>query len=312
MRSYAIIGTGALGGYYGGKLQQAGLDVHFLLNSDYEYVNLNGLIVESPTGDFTLPCINAYNHTAKMPLCDVVIVALKTTHNYLLPKILPDVIKDDGVVLVLQNGLGVEQEVADIIGADRVIGGLCFLCSNKVAPGHIRHLDYGEIKLGEYAPDYQAVGITERMRQIASDFDSTGIPILLAEDLLLARWQKLVWNIPYNGLSVVLDARTDELMADPDTRVLVEQLMQEVVAGAAACSRIISDSFIQKMLDYTVNMKPYRTSMKIDYDEKRSLEVETMFGNPLRAAQKAGVDLPKIAVLYQQLKFLDARNSQKK
>ena len=312
MRSYAIIGTGALGGYYGAKLQQAGLDVHFLLNSDYEYVNLNGLIVESPTGDFTLPCVNAYNDTAKMPLCDVVIVAIKTTHNYLLPKILPDVIKDDGVVLVLQNGLGIEEEVADIVGADRVIGGLCFLCSNKVAPGHIRHLDYGEIKLGEYTPDYRVVGISERMRQIASDFDSTGIPILLAEDLLLARWQKLVWNIPYNGLSVVLDARTDELMADPHTRVLVEELMQEVVAGAAACNRIISDSFVEKMLDYTVNMKPYRTSMKIDYDEKRSLEVETMFGNPLRAAQKAGVNLPKIAMLYQQLKFIDARNSHKK
>lgn len=88
--------------------------------------------------------------------------------------------------------------------------------------------------------------------------------------------------------------------------------MQEVVTGATACGRRISNSFVEKMRDYTVKTKPYRTSMKIDYDEMRSLEIETMFGNPLRAAQAAGVNLPKISMLYQQLKFLDARNSQKK
>jgi 2-dehydropantoate 2-reductase len=130
----------------------------------------------------------------------------------------------------------------------------------------------------------------------------------MAEDLLLVRWQKLVWNIPYNGLSVVLDATTDELMADNHTRSLVEQLMHEVVAGAAAAGRIIADRVIQQMIDHTLKMTPYRTSMKIDYDEKRSLEVEAIFGNPLRAAQAAGTDLPKIAMLYQQLKFLDAKN----
>lgn len=120
--------------------------------------------------------------------------------------------------------------------------------------------------------------------------------------------QKLVWNIPYNGLSVVLDASTDELMANEDTRALVEQLMGEVIAGAAACSRHIPDSFIAKMLDHTANMQPYCTSMKIDYDQCRPLEVEAIFGNPLRIAQAAGVDLPRIATLYQQLKFLDAKN----
>ena len=307
-RSYGILGTGALGGYYGAKLQRAGLDVHFLLHSDYEHVCQHGLVVESPDGDFTLPHVNAYQDAAKMPPCDVVAIALKTTQNHLLPQMLHSVVKDDGVVLVLQNGLGVEAEVAEIVGSQRVIGGLCFLCSNKVGAGHIHHLDYGEIKLGEYTPDYSPGGITGRMRQIANDFENAGIPIQLAEDLSKARWQKLVWNIPYNGLSVVLDATTDELMADSHTCTLVKQLMDEVVAGAKACDRIIPDSFVQKMLDYTLKMKPYRTSMKIDYDEKRQMEVETMFGNPLRIAKAAGGNLSQIAMLYQQLKFLDARN----
>lgn len=274
----------------------------------YEHVSKHGLIVESPDGDFTLPQVHAYGDVSKMPRCDVVVVALKTTQNYLLPQLLPAVTKDDGVVLVLQNGLGIEDEVARIVGFDRVIGGLCFLCSNKVGAGHIRHLDYKEIKLGEYAPDYKPGGITKRMRQIADDFECANIPIKLAEDLLLARWQKLVWNIPYNGLSVVLNAMTDELMADIHIRYLVEQLMREVVDGAAKCDRHIPDSFIKEMLDHTAKMKPYRTSMKVDYDERRSLEVEAIFGNPLRLAQAAGTNLPQIATLYQQLKFLDNKN----
>ncbi|HIK27463.1 MAG: putative 2-dehydropantoate 2-reductase [Oscillatoriaceae bacterium SKW80] len=310
-RNYAIIGTGAIGGLYGARLQKAGIDVHFLLRSDYEYVSQHGLIVESIEGDIILPQVNAYKNISEMPKCDVAVLAIKSTQNPALLPQLKQLLKDNGIVLVLQNGIGIEEEVAQIVGADRVMGGLCFVCANKIGFGHIRHLDYGAISLGEYAPNYRPCGITERMHQIGADFEKGGTPIQLAEDLMLARWKKLVWNIPYNGLSVVLNARTDELMADAHTRLLVEKLMREVVAGAAACERYIPDSFIQKMLDDTVKMKPYRTSMKIDFDEGRPLEVEAIFGNTLRLAQQAGIQLPQIAMLYHQLKFLDAQNRRK-
>jgi 2-dehydropantoate 2-reductase len=309
-RNYAIVGTGALGGFYGAKLQKAGLEVNFLLRSDYDRVKKHGLIVESPQGDFTLPQVRAYHDSHKMPQCDVVIVGIKTTQNHFLPKILPHLLKDNGVVLVLQNGLNIEPEVAKIVGAERVIGGLCFLCSYKVSPGHICHLDYGTITLGEYREDYQPIGITNRLHQIANDFKRAHIPIKMSEDLLLSRWKKLVWNIPYNGLSVVLNARTDELMANPDTLILVEEIMGEVVAAAKSCDRIIPDDFIPHMLDYTHKMKPYRTSMKIDYDESRPLEVEAIFGNPIRAAEQAGIKLPQIEVLYRMLKFVDAQRQE--
>ncbi|NJS11017.1 MAG: putative 2-dehydropantoate 2-reductase [Microcoleus sp. CSU_2_2] len=308
--NYAIVGTGALGGFYGARLQKAGLEVNFLLRSDYDRVKKHGLIIDSPEGDFTLPRVRAFHDVHKMPKCDVVIVALKTTQNHLLPKLLPPLLKDDGVVLVLQNGLNTEPEVAKIVGSERVVGGLCFLCSYKVSPGHICHLDYGTITLGEYAKNYQPIGITNRLHQIAIDFKRAHIPIKMSEDLLLSRWKKLVWNIPYNALSVILDARTDELMANPDTLILVEQIMREVVAGAKSCDRIIQDDFIQHMLEYTHKMKPYRTSMKIDYDESRPLEVEAILGNPMRAAQQAGIKLPQIGVLYRMLKFVDAQRQE--
>lgn len=279
--------------------------------------------MESVDGDFTLPQVRAYASVQQMPPCDVVIVALKTTHNQLLPELLANLVAPHGVVLVLQNGLGIEPAVAEIVGPERVMGGLCFLCSNKIGPGQIRHVDYGQITLGDYAADaatgqiYQPCGITPRMQQIAADFQQAGIAIETAPDLFLARWKKLVWNIPFNGLSVVLNATTAEIMANPAARDLATSLMQEVLQAAAATlqalspepqpDRRISPEFIQTMLDYTQSMKPYRTSMKIDYDEQRPLELEAIFGNPLRLAAQAKLALPQIQMLYQQLQFLDQR-----
>jgi 2-dehydropantoate 2-reductase len=243
-----------------------------------------------------------------MPKCDVVLLALKTTQNHLLPQLIPPVLKPQGTVLVLQNGLDVEAPVAAIANVQNVIGGLCFICSHKIAPGEIDHLNYGGITLLEYAPEYRCCGITERMRQIAEDFTSAGIAIDLADDLLLARWQKLVWNIPFNGLSVVLNANTDKIIASPEIRELVFEIMQEVALGAAACDRVISPDFLHERIDRTKKLQSYRPSMKIDYDERRPLEIEAILGTPLRIASNAGVKLPHIAMLYRQLKFLDAQN----
>ncbi|MEM7726829.1 MAG: putative 2-dehydropantoate 2-reductase [Cyanobacteria bacterium P01_A01_bin.45] len=306
-KTYAIIGTGAVGGFYGAKLQHSGKDVHFLFNKDYEYVIKNGLSIKSVDGNFDLPHINAYNHVEEMPDCDVVVVALKTTQNHLLKKFLPAVLKDEGIVLLLQNGLGIEEEIAQIIKHQTIISGLCFLCSNKVSPGQINHIAYGKILLAQYAQN-NFYGITDKMQSIADDFENAGIQIELAPDLNLARWKKLVWNIPYNGLSVILNATTEELMTNPYSYELLKSVMSEVVMGAKSVGCMIPDDFIPGMLDYTSKMKPYRTSMKIDYDTGRTLEVEAIFGNPLRRANSEGVDLPLINCLYQQLKFLNLKN----
>lgn len=306
--SYAIIGTGAIGGFYGACLQQAGFDVHFLLHRDYQHVRRHGLVIESPDGNFSLPSVRAYRDPQQMPLCDVVIVALKTTSNYFLPQILPHVLKQDGVVVVLQNGWGMEAEIAQIVGSDRLIGGICFTFNYKLGAGHIRHLDYGLITLAEYASDYAAAGISSRMCRVAADFTSANIAIGLHEDLFLARWQKLICNIPFNGLSVVLNSTIEQLLANIHVRTTIEQLMAEIVTAAAAYDRHIPEPFIQKRIQQTAKMKHYQTSMKVDYDLARSLEVEAVFGNPLRQAWQAGIQMPQVAMLYRQLKFFDAQN----
>ena len=305
--SFAIIGTGALGGYYGARLHHAGYDVHFLLHSDYDHVREHGLKVESIHGDFSIPNPHAYHDAAAMPACDFAIVGLKTTQNHLLPHLLATVVKPGGAAVMMQNGLGVEEQAAAVVGADRVMCGLAFLCTNKVGPGHIKHMDYGQIRLAEYAADGRAVGVTPRMKRLEVCLTKAGLPIVLEEDLVLARWKKLVWNVPYNGLTVVLDTTTDQLMKLPATRQLCEDLMREVAAGAAAFGRTIDDRFIDQMLEHTDKMVPYRPSMKLDYDCGRPMEVEAIYGNPIRAAAQRGVNLPRIGALYQQLSFIDQR-----
>ena len=240
-RSYAIIGAGALGGYYGARLVHAGHEVHFLLNRDYQEAKVSGLKVESPEGDFSIEKPNIYGCVEDMPKCDVVLVGLKTTSNHLLGDLLEAPLKEDGVVLVLQNGYGIEEEVAKIVGDDRVCGGLAFLCSNKVGPAHIKHLDYGIIRFGDYLPGEVAAGKTDRVVGLAGDFEAAGVPTEVEDDLVLARWKKLVWNVPYNGLSVVLHTTTDKIMQQADTRALCLELMWEVVAGAKSSGREIGE-----------------------------------------------------------------------
>jgi len=298
---YSIVGTGAVGGFYGALLQRAGLDVHFLLHSDYTHVRQHGLSIESCNGDFTLPSVHAYDDPLKMPKSDVVIVALKTTANDALPRILPPLIKDDGLVLTLQNGLGSEASVAGIVGDDKVLGGLCFLCANKVGPGRIHHLDYGLITIGEYRSDGKAGGITPRMKMLGSHLRAAGISIRLEEDLALARWNKLVWNIPFNGLSVVHNALTDRLVSDPEIQRRCQTLMNEVAEAATACARPIEPSFIRKMMEDTERMRPYAPSMKLDFDRGKPMEIESIYGNPIRAAQAQGIEMPETERLYHQL-----------
>ncbi|GAB4187546.1 MAG: hypothetical protein Kow00105_02150 [Phycisphaeraceae bacterium] len=140
------------------------------------------------------------------------------------------------------------------------------------------------------------------MKIIARDFEQAGNPVVLSDDLILARWKKLVWNVPFNGLSVVEDKDTATIMATPALRRKAHQLMCEVQAAAmAADGREIGDDFIEMMMDWTDRMEPYLPSMKLDFDAGRPMEVEAIFGAPVRAAKSAGCPVPAMSAMYEAL-----------
>jgi 2-dehydropantoate 2-reductase len=305
---YAIIGTGAIGGLYGGSLARAGSEVHFLCRSDYAPVRAHGLRVDSVWGDFTLDRVNAYASAADMPECDGVLVCTKTTSNRDLPHLLAPLARPGTAFILMQNGLDAEEEIAAAFPQVQVGGAMCFVCSNRVGPGHIHHLDYGQVTLGAHTP-----GMDELLDSIVADFERAKVPVEKTDDLRTGRWMKLVWNIPFNGLSVVLGAGTDAIMSDPATAALARELMLETLAGARADGRPVDDSFADIMLFATRQMKPYKTSMALDYEAGRPLEIEYLYRHPLEAARRAGVSLPRVEMLATLLEHLDAqRRAQRK
>jgi 2-dehydropantoate 2-reductase len=318
-----VVGPGAVGSYYGAKLCRDGHEVHFLLRSDYEIVRRRGVKIKSVEGDF-----HANPRAARTPeeigVCDLVIIALKTTANDLFPSLLPPLVGPNTAVLTLQNGLGSEEKLAQLFRPERVMGGLCFVCLNRVEPGVIEHIAHGKIVLGEFA------GWPEpRTHDIASAIRHSGVPVAVAENLACAHWEKLVWNIPFNGLGVascaglaVMNAAnepdesikrrgpcltTDRLLAEPGWFEWVHPLMLEVIAAARAKGLALDDSVAEEQIAKTrVVMGPYKPSTLLDFELGRPLELETLFFEPLCQARAAGVEAPRLTRLCAVLKALEA------
>src|SRR5215207_1962756 len=166
----AIVGTGALGGYYGGRLAQHGHDVHLLLRSDYDHVRRHGLAVRSVSGDFSLSAdrLHVYNDAAAMPAADCVIVTLKSTENHELPRLVTPLLHEKTAILTLQNGLGNEDDLARLFGGERVLGGIAFVCINRIAAGQLHHTEAGFIRLGEFAGE---TGRSARAERIVEMFN---------------------------------------------------------------------------------------------------------------------------------------------
>lgn len=305
--SYAVLGVGAVGGLYGGLLAKAGFPVHFLARSDFLELKQNGLRVESKWGDFLLATPKVYSEAAELPKVDCVLVAWKSTSNHQLASILPRICHEDTLVVMLQNGLDVERAAAEVVGADRVLGGCIFLCCNKVGPGHIRHLDYGSVVLAKYTSSASQLA-SKGMQTIVDDFRAAGIDVESCSDLRFVRWKKLAWNIPFNGLSVVLNADTSQIMENEGSRILAENLSREVLQSAAACGVEIPASHVEENMKYTRNMVPYASSMLLDYQNRRELELDAIFGTPIRMSRLAGFEPLRVEMLYQQLRFLDWKN----
>lgn len=302
---YGVIGTGAIGGYYGAKLAQGGQDVHFLFHSDYDYVREHGLRVNSGDGGFHLDHVNAYQDVRQMPKCDVVIVALKTVHEQMLRDMLPPLLTDDTVVLLIQNGMGMEQDVEQMVPGVKLAAGLAFICCSKTHPGVIDHLDLSGLNVGSYNAPQETI---DRMiaEMVSADIDARNV------DYLEARWRKLLWNMPFNGLSVALHADTDSLVRNEATRRLLRAMTQEVIDAAHAVGvKGLTDHDADAMIEMTTKMRPYKPSMRLDWDYHRPMEVYYLYTRPIEEARKAGQDMPLHRMLEAELKFMEEEYNRK-
>lgn len=304
-----IIGTGAIGGFYGLMLARAGYDVHFLLRSEFAVVSERGLRVDSAVhGELRLNPVQAYQDAAQMPPCDWLLVGAKTTSNADLAPLIARAAAPNTKVVLLQNGLGVEEALRPLLPEElHLIGGLCYICAHRRAPGEVVHQALGGVNLGYHSGP--AIGAAERQAILESGcemFRQAGLESTAMANLDQARWQKLVWNVPYNGLSVLLDAGTEALMGQADSRALIRSIMLEVVQGAEAYGHAMPPGLADKLLAMTERMSDYLPSMYHDHLSHRPLELPAIYAAPLAAAEAKGQDMPCTRALYQALSFLSA------
>jgi 2-dehydropantoate 2-reductase len=296
---YGIIGVGAIGGYYGSKLAYSGQEVHFLSHSDYQFVKEHGMQVDSCDGSFHLDHVNLYQYSKDMPKCDVVIVGLKTTNNHLLPELLPPLLGEHTAVVLIQNGIGVEADVQQMFPNVQLIAGLAFICSAKTEPGRVNHQCYGSINFGNYSCKDENL-----FNAIINDFTNAGIQAA-SVPYEEARWKKAVWNMPFNGMTVALNTRTDLLLKNPSTRQLIRDLMMEVVGASRALGISgVDEAFVEKMIETTDAMTPYSPSMKLDYDFHRPMEIDYLYTRPIEIAREAGFRMSKLEMLEAELRYL--------
>lgn len=300
----AVLGAGALGLYYGVRLGLGGADVRFLLRSDLEPIRARGTLriyERSQLLEFKPAAV--YGSVREIGPVDLVLVTLKTTANDALASLLPPLIGASTAVLTLQNGLGADERIAAVIGADRVLGGLAFIASTRTAPGEVTCYHPGSITLGEF--DRAA---SDRLRNAAAQFAHAGVKVRVVDDLVSARWHKLVWNIPFNGLAVAAGGiTTDRICADAALAGRVHALMREVQSAARCFGITIKDEFLQQQFDVTPPMGAYQPSSLVDFLAGREIELESIWGEPLRRAQKAGVAMPELGRLYDELQRASRR-----
>jgi len=302
-----VIGAGALGLYYGALLQRGGHEVHFLMRRDFQAVSDKGLKVISPKGDFHLARVRACRDSREIGPVDLVLVGLKAHANHHLVELARPLVGSGTTILTLQNGLGNEEVLATAFDRQQIVGGVAFLCCNRGAPGTVYHLGQGFIRIAEFAGGFSA-----RLTQYAAAFSQAGIPCEACADLNRIRWEKLVWNIPFNGLCALTGLPTDRLLACAESRQLITELMQEVIdaANRQDLSQVIEGSpFIERMLQVTTGMGAYRPSMMIDRQQAAPLELDAIYRIPLERAAATGTPMTRVAMLHALLEATESKSA---
>lgn len=300
-----VVGAGAIGSFYGGKLARAGADVSVVCRSDYEVVIAKGFKVKSVMGDFDFMPSRVLKSAAEYEdEPDYIIVSLKVLPEVNTVELIRPAVYRDTAIVLLQNGIDIEKPVAEAFPRNELISGLAFVCVNRVGPGEVEHLDYGRVVLGMYP-----TGVSRKTKALAELFNRSGIPCKVHDDIVKARWQKLIWNAPFNPISVLGGGiSTEEMLDQEETALLARRVMEEVRAVAASEGHVLDESVVDQNINDTVKMKPYKTSMLLDYEAKRPMEVEAILGNALRIARKNGVFVCHMQTLYALLKSVDIKN----
>lgn len=291
----AILGAGALGCFYGAKLEQDGHDVTFIARSAYDIIRRDGLKVQSVDGDIHVKGAKVCRTPEECGPVDLVVLCWKTFLNGNLAAALPPLLAPGTEVLSLQNGMGNAEAVSAFVAPEKVFVGLCFVCCMMDTPGVITHLEGGDI---QFAPFAGGDAPAARAEELAAMFRSAGIRSTAFRELERIQWCKLTWNIPFNGLCLAHGGiSVQQLFAMPGQVERARGIMEEVYAAAERRGFAPPKDIVDTQMERTAKMGPFVPSSAVDYQRGRQVEYDAIWGIPLQRALDAGASVP----LWEQL-----------
>ncbi len=296
----AVIGAGAVGGYFGGRLAQAGLDVRFVARgATLEALRSEGLRVRSVAGDFTIAEPRVAASPAEVGVVDTVLVAVKAPQVAEVAPALAPLVGPRTLVVPLQNGLEAPGTLAAALSADRVVGGLCKIFASRTAPGEIEHVGLEPtIELGEL--DGRR---SERVERVCSTFAAAqGMQTVSPDDIRVAMWQKLLYVEPLGLVGAASRMPAGKIRAVPRTRRLMQTAMEEIVAVARARGVALDRALPAQAIGRLDKLPASATaSMQRDILGGRPSELDLQAGTVVRFAAESGVEVPVHQALYAAL-----------
>jgi 2-dehydropantoate 2-reductase len=295
-----IIGAGAIGSFYGAILKRAGCTVSAVVRSEYDAVKAHGFRFESPLGDISWKPDYLYKDGDRPDSTpDYVILATKVLPGSDRAGLVRPWVGEGTNIVLIQNGLDIERELADAFPDNPIISCLAFIAVSRVAPGEIKHNAYGRLVMGRYPS-----GLDDHCQALRDLFVEGGIDIKLTEEVVRERWLKCVWNTPFNPLSVLANGADTYTMLDtPGGEKLVREMMQEVIDAAEADGHPLPPQIIDSNIDGTRKMPAYKNSMALDYLNDRPIELDAILGNVVAIAQKHGVPVPRLETMLAALRM---------
>lgn len=295
----AIFGTGGAGGYFGAQLARAGEDVTFIARGEHlQAIRAHGLTVETPHGEIVIQPARATDDPSQAGVADVVLVGVKSWQVVEAAHAMRPLIGPETFAVPLQNGVEAASQLAEVLGANHVVGGVCGTLSWVIAPGRIRSIgDVHFVKLGEL--DNR---VSERCERLRAAFERAGVNVEIPADIRQALWGKFLFVVSLGGVGAVTRVPVGVIRTVPETRQMLTRCMQEILAVARARDVPLADEIVANRLAFIDSLAPDgTTSLQRDIVEGKPSELEAWNGAVVRLGREAGVPTPLHEFIYHSL-----------
>jgi len=302
----AVFGTGGIGGYFGGRLAQAGEDVVFIARGKHlQAMRENGLRVDSIKGDFVIKPVQATDDPKQVGIVDVILVGVKAWQVPEAAQGMRPMVGPHTIALPVQNGVEAPSQLAGILGAEHVLGGLCGLMVFIAGLGHIRHAAVDPF-IGFAELDNRPSQRVEKLSQVFSK--AQGVRVDNPPDIHVGLWRKFLFVTGVTGVGAVTRAPIGIYRSQPGTRKMLEQVAEEICEVAWARKIALPQDAVTKSMDYWDSMPPEVTSsIQRDIMNGRPSEIDALNGAVVRLGKEAGVETPVNAFIYYSLLPMEMR-----